>query len=437
VLSDGTPTPGLVEFAAVTAPIRFEISVVDAVAKVTVRNLRHSADTRDLVFPWRLERDGVEIGGGIADVAGPDGRALAAGDTATVDVALGPLAEPGEVWFTISAALAEDAAWAAAGHVLAATQANVPSRRVFLSSSAGSSNDGELDALDSFALGPAEFDGGRLVALAGSPVAGPRLAVWRAPTDNDGGSHMGSYDVSDPMQGRGLGEPNSSYASRWREAGLDRFSSRVLEVRRTATALERTSRWAAADTREAVTVHERWVADGDAVRLSLELIPSSRWKLVLPRFGVRFDLPLAVDEAEWFGTGPGESYPDSRRGVQVGRFRGGIDELTFPYAWPQESGHRSDLRSLDLTADGTRWLRIDAEADVRGRRPGFTLARHTAEQVDAARHQHELPPPVAAHLYLDAAQNGLGSRACGPDVWPDALLRPETRSLSLRFASHH
>ncbi|MCU1551718.1 MAG: beta-galactosidase [Glaciihabitans sp.] len=442
VLSDGTATPGLVEFAAVTAPIRFDIDVVGGTAHLTVRNLRHSSDTSDLIFPWRLERDGAEIGTGVVHVLGADGAALAAGEMAEIEVALDPqtLGGSGEVWFTVSAALLADAAWASSGHVLATGQAAVasgslrqPSRSRSFRRANGDS--GELhDARERFTLGPAEFADGRLVALAGSPVSGPRLEVWRAPTDNDNGSHTGSYDVSDPMEGRGLGVPGSSYASRWRDAGLDRLSSRVLETRRTAGSFERRSRWAAADTREAVIVDELWSLDDGAVLLDLQLIPTSRWRLVLPRFGVRFDLPLGVNAAEWFGTGPGESYPDSRRGVRVGRFQAGIDELTVPYAWPQESGHRSDLRRLDLAADGAEWLRVEAEADSRGRRPGFTLARHTAEQVDLARHQHELPAPTAAHLYLDAAQNGLGSRACGPDVWPDALLRPEARSLSLRFS---
>jgi beta-galactosidase len=178
-------------------------------------------------------------------------------------------------------------------------------------------------------------------------------------------------------------------------------------------------------------VEELWQAEKDGVRLGLRLVPSSRWNLVWPRLGVRLDLPVEVDRAAWFGTGPGESYPDSRRGVLVGRYYADIADLTFPYAWPQESGHRSDLRSLDLGTAGGGWLRLEATADRQGRRPGFTLARHTAEEVGKATHQHELPAPRHSHLYLDAAQNGLGSRACGPDAWPDALLRPETRTLDL------
>jgi beta-galactosidase len=438
VLSDGTPTPGLVEFAAVTAPIRFAIDVADRVVTVTVSNLRHSADAVDLVFPWRIELDGVGITDGVLDVAGGDGHPLRAGESAVVSLELDADLVgqgTGELWFTVSAALAADEDWAASGHVIAARQAALPSLFRPVSLRRRSAAGEQLDVAGRFALGPAEFTDGRLTMLAGSPVSEPRLELWRAPTDNDGGLHMGSYDVSDPMEGRGLGVPGPSYAARWREAGLDRLSSRLVRLERTSTTLERSTRWAAADTRESVTLDERWESDGDTVTLALALIPSSRWTLVWPRLGVRVDLPVDVDGAEWFGTGPGESYPDSRRGVLVGRYQAGIDELTFPYAWPQESGHRSDLRSLDLLAGDAGWLRVEAHEDTRSRRPGFTLARHTAQEVGRATHQHELLAPVASYLYLDAAQNGLGSRACGPDVWPDALLRPEARSLSLRFTA--
>ena len=143
--------------------------------------------------------------------------------------------------------------------------------------------------------------------------------------------------------------------------------------------------------------------------------------------------PTSVDGASWFGTGPHESYPDSRRAARVGRFSAGLDELTVPYARPQESGHRSDLRSLTLRTGGDDWLRIDTIPDAGGRLPGFTLTPHTGQELDAATHPHELPEPSATYLYLDAAQHGLGSRSCGPDVWPEYALRPEARTLRFQI----
>ncbi len=105
----------------------------------------------------------------------------------------------------------------------------------------------------------------------------------------------------------------------------------------------------------------------------------------------------------------------------------------MPYARPQESGHRSEVRELVLERGGRPWAGLTLGRDARGRLPGFTLARHSAHELSAAAHPHELPAPERHHLYVDAAQHGLGSRACGPDVWPTAMLRPQARTLELRW----
>jgi beta-galactosidase len=113
----------------------------------------------------------------------------------------------------------------------------------------------------------------------------------------------------------------------------------------------------------------------------------------------------------------------------VGRFRASVAELNVEYARPQETGHRSAVRELEVGP-----LRLTAFPDARGRLPGFSLSRHTPQQVAAAAHPHELPPSQTTYLFLDAAQHGLGSRACGPDVWPPYALRPEARTIRVRFA---
>ncbi|WP_416367024.1 hypothetical protein [Rathayibacter sp. VKM Ac-2878] len=169
--------------------------------------------------------------------------------------------------------------------------------------------------------------------------------------------------------------------------------------------------------------------------LRVDLAPTGRWDMVWPRLGIHLDLPASIDVVEWFGTGPRESYPDSRHAARVGRFSAGIDELPTRYARPQESGHRSSMRELLLSEGDTPRLRVEAARDLHGRLPGFTLSRHTPQEIALARHPHELPVSSRSVLSIDAAQHGLGSRACGPDVWPDAQLRPEARSLVLRFSA--
>ena len=450
VLSDDTASPGLAEWAQVVAPLRVRFEAVEGGgAVVVVSNRRHSADASDVAFRWSVAHDGVEAASGVLDVVGLGGGALAAGEVVRLALPEVPVAALGETWLTIEVVTVADAAWSPAGHVVSTAQLDLtlpgsapvasaaprPTVATALDTAAGIAS-GRLD------LGPASFVDGRLVALAGRPVDGPRLELWRAPTDNDRGHWWAPRDRdADVMRDRHrsdryLESLEPSAETVWRRAGLDRLTGRVLAVSTTPTSVQVRTRWAAADAGQAVTVDERWTLDGDDVWLALDLVPTAGWDVTWPRVGVRLDLPVDVERASWFGTGPAESYPDSRHAAVVGRFESAVDDLVVDYARPQESGHRSDLRQLDLaTAEGGAWLRVEALPDTAGRRPGFTLRRHSAQQVDAAAHPHELPAPTATHLWLDAAQHGLGSRACGPDVSAPHVLRPGAHALRLRLSA--
>jgi beta-galactosidase len=432
VLSDSTPSPGLFEYKQVVSPIRLRFE--SGSSRITVSNLRHSADASDLAFRWRVEVDGRTVDDGELDSI--VGSALAAGTSTTVPLPDVDLPLDGEVWITVEAQLRSDTAWAAAGHSLSAAQ-------VLLSAPAAPGTPRSPreftpwnPAVDTTVkLGAAVFENGRLASLGGQPVAGPRLELWRAPTDNDEGQGRGSYDLGDPWSNNGDGVPAPSAADVWRKAGLDRIVGAVEDITHTSDSFTIRTRYAAADSAMAMRVDECWQLSGDDLWLRIDIAQTGAWDIVLPRIGVRFDVPSSVDRASWFGAGPRESYPDSTAAALVGRYTDAIDDLTVRYAKPQESGHRSDLRSLELSVDSAPWLLIDTVPDVQGRRPGFSLSRHTAQQVGAAAHPHELPRNEHSYLYLDAAQNGLGSRACGPDVWPDFILRPEARSIVLRIAA--
>ncbi len=475
VLSDGTPSPALHEFKQVVAP--FRISFGD---RIELRNLRHSADSSDVVFRWRAELDGEPAARGELDVP-----IIPAGSAARVPLPQFESDGTGELWLTVEVALASDTPWAEAGHVLLTaqhqpvpgdgspghqgrfprspgtvppvtrdgspghqgrfsrspgtvppvTRDGSPGHQGRFSRSPGAPLDGPLPDR----LGPAEFRGGDLVALAGLTASGPRLELWRGPTDNDRRAGSGSYDPSpaalarDPWSPPWTGEPAPPLEMLWRAAGLNRLTARVMSRTGSSSALHTLTRWAPANSRLSVLTDVRWTFLDGILELTVDLVPSAGWDLVWPRLGVRFDLPRSVDGASWFGTGPHESYPDSRRAALVGRFSAALDELTVPYARPQETGHRGDLRSLTLRTAEVDRLRFDAIPDAAGRLPGFTLTPYTGQELDAATHPHELPEPSATYLYLDAAQHGLGSRACGPDVWPEYALRPQARTLRLRL----
>ena len=419
VLSDGTPTPMLAEFAAVSTPIKLS---VDATS-LRIENHRHAGGVSDLRFVIVDERDGVPVEEQVIDVS-----ALGAGESTTLSISEASPGGPGEMWRTVRAELATDTAWAAAGHVIASDQVRLARDERVQHRPGGASPTRDGDRIH---LGPLVLDAssGDVVGLGEHMVAGPRLELWRAPIENDLLSFFPSYALIEPIASRGKGGPAPSWAEQWRGSGLDRLQRRVLSVDIEQDQVRVLHRYSPAASRESVVVELVWTSVDGVVDLAVDAQPSKGWDTTWPRLGLHFELPTDVSRAEWFGTGPHENYPDSNSAARVGRYSASVEDLVVNYAVPQESGHRAGLRWLSLPD-----LKLNISADpVAGDRPGFSLRRHDAYEVTFARHPNELPPPSATHLYLDAAQHGLGSRSCGPDVRPEYQLRPRAAQWSLQF----
>ncbi|HZA72731.1 MAG TPA: glycoside hydrolase family 2 TIM barrel-domain containing protein [Propionibacteriaceae bacterium] len=428
VLPDGTPMPGLAEFAAVNAPVTFTREGEAVVAT----NRQHTRSTAGLRFVGRLEVDGrVTVEQPLVDPGiEPGGSA-----TLAQPASLRQAAEDGETWLTVRAELAADEPWAPAGHVVARAQFRVGAAEPAVPA-AWPSDPGMVPTESTIALGPATFDAwtGRLRSLHGLAVDGPRLELWRAPTDNDRSAMRGSFELAGPEATDGEGAPGPSSAQRWSERGLDRLVHRVLQVGGRAHDVVVRTRVSAANSELFVDVDYRWRL-ADDLGLRVEVTPSPGWDCTWPRVGIRLDLPGSLTEASWFGTGPDESYPDTRQAARVGRFRAPIDDLVANYSRPQESGHRAELRELAVAdGDGVR-LRVRTAPNAAGHRPGFTLRRHTPQQVDQAGHPHELPASEQVYLFLDDAVHGIGSRSCGIDVLPEHALWPGARAITVWFGT--
>ena len=427
VLPDGTPTPSLAEFSAVNAPVTFRLDGDE----LAIRNRRHSAPTDDLRFVAAVEIDGEP---GSETILAPP--VVAAGDEETVALPekLATAAGPGETWLTVRAELAADTAWAAAGHVVGWAQFDLTPRIPAVPQSWPAAPR-TAPTEQTITIGPANFDAatGRIRRLHDLELDGPRLELWRAPTDNDRSARRGSFELASPEDTAGEGAPGPSSEQRWRERGLDRLVHRVREVRHDSDQLLVEVRVAAANGDLFVDVTYRWHLDRDRLRLRVEVTPAPRWDCTWPRVGVRFDLPADLQTARWFGTGPLESYPDTERAARVGRFEASIDDLDVNYSRPQETGHRARLRTLEIAdADHTR-LQLATVPTRSGHRPGFTLSRYTPQQRDRARHPHELGPSEGVFLFLDDAVHGVGSRACGIDVLPQHALWPSARAFEVVF----
>ncbi|GAA1672304.1 glycoside hydrolase family 2 TIM barrel-domain containing protein [Glycomyces endophyticus] len=404
VFPDREPSPGLVEFKKVVEPVR--ITVDPASRRITAENLRDFADTGDLAFEWAVEDGGDPEHSGRLDLP-----ALAPGNAAIVQFPspVAELGEPrGERWLTVRAVLAKDEPWAEAGHEIAWGQA-----RLAAAPAPAPAGGVPAEAAGSgYRLGNAAFDAlGRLTAIGGLELDGPRLDLWRAPTDND------------------LRSWHAPLADKWKDraAGLYRLEHKVLGIDAGPGGLTVATRVAAAGAEIGMGAVYRWTRDGDRLWLTVEVDPEGEWDLPLPRLGVRAALPRELDEVSWFGGGPGEAYADTRDAARVGRFRSTVAGLQTPYVFPQENGSRIDVRRATLAGGGRTFTVLGA--------PHFALTVRpwTSEDLEAARHRTDLVDRDRLYVNLDAALQGMGSAACGPGVLPEHRLLPRATAFTLGF----
>lgn len=101
-------------------------------------------------------------------------------------------------------------------------------------------------------------------------------------------------------------------------------------------------------------------------------------KLNVPRIGVRFRLPVAMNSIQYFGRGPEENYWDRMAGTLVGVYKSTADDMYFPYVRPQENGHHTDTRWVALTVGKSKGLLIEADNLI-----GFNALRNSIEDFDA------------------------------------------------------
>jgi len=409
VFSDRTPTPGLVELAKAHEPVLITVGE----ASVRIENDRHTIDTSDLGFRWSVEADGLPVTSGVLEVpavAAGSAVEIAIPDAATraFATAAGAASTAHDVVLTVEAALAAEARWAPAGHVVAWGQRVVRAAQVVPAPAPGAGAPAPRFAFSAAAarevveVGAGTFDAatGRLVRLGGLDIEGPTLDLYRAPTEND----------------HGQGALND-LASVWHKTMLDRLLHRIDEVSARAGRLTVRGRTSPRTHPHGVAWTMSWSADGDGLVLDVEADFVGPWTdtpylgrdILVPRLGLLFALPAAADRVTWFGRGPGETYVDSFEGSRVGRFAASIDELQVPYPVSQENGNHVQTRWLEVGGAGMPSLRVDGRPEF-----DFTARRWTSHDLARAAKPHELVDSGRVWLNLDHAQQGVGSASVGP-----------------------
>ena len=386
---DRRPKPAMWEARTLNAPVAISLEADG----LRITNRQSFIDLGWLAATWELAVDGEGVASGALELP-----VVRPGETAVVPLPGWPREQPpGEAYLTTRWSTVREEPWAPAGFEVAALQVAVREgvMREIATQPVIDAATGRLD-LAADAQAPVD-EAGQLVhpALALSPT----LALWRAPTDND---RIGGM------------------AGEWERQGLDRLERRLVEL---------DCRGPVATITDEVTTaigirirHQRTVSvlAGGAIRVDETAeIPADLADL--PRVGTLLEFLPGLEQLEWYGAGPHETYPDRKRSGLVGRWHARVTEAATPYIRPQENGGRADVRWLLLTRDDGTGVRITLDL------PAQVSATHfRAADLAAATHDGELVPRPETIVHLDAAHRGLGTASCGPDTLPRYLVGPGT-----------
>ena len=234
---------------------------------------------------------------------------------------------------------------------------------------------------------------------------GPRLNVYRAPTDND--RHSPS----------GIGEHGWI---KWDLAHMDReVREAKLLIRMDQSCDIKASVLCRCGSQTGFWHYAVYHVDEYGTLTVRNLIQPFGDLETLPRIGVRLMLQKGLEHLAWFGRGPWESYPDRKASAKVGFYTSTVTEQNEHYVRPQEMGNKEDVRFLTLTdSEGCGLCVAGSELF------SFSALHMTAEDLEETLHDAQLPAGQATILSLDKKQNGLGNSSCGGDVMEKYRLKP-------------
>ncbi len=135
-----------------------------------------------------------------------------------------------------------------------------------------------------------------------------------------------------------------------------------------------------------------------------EIIPD------LPRFGLSFEMPKAMENIRYFGLGEKENLADFKAQATLGIYTAKVEDTHEPYIFPQENGCHTEVRFLEVTDNDEKGIVF---ANCQGNF-SFNIHDYTVQALEDATHQEEIKRSDTSLLNLDGFLSGTGSGSCGP-----------------------
>ena len=187
------------------------------------------------------------------------------------------------------------------------------------------------------------------------------------------------------------------------------------------------------DDEKDVRIHLDYTIQSDgSMEVLYQFLPKSNLPNI-PRVGLQMEIPTQLDELNWFGRGPLESYADKKTGAFLGYYHNSVKNDFTYYVRPQESSNKTDVYCATLTDNSGKGLKIEAlNIPV-----NISVWPFTQQQLEKAIRIEELDFSDSNTLNIDFKQMGVG----GDNTWnieaaPHKAFQIPAKPYEYRFSIH-
>lgn len=225
---------------------------------------------------------------------------------------------------------------------------------------------------------------------------------WRAPIDNDYGARL----------------PKKLEV--WKEASYQDVAATTFSAKEGEVIC--TYQFPKADATWDVTY--KVAADG-TIKVNNRFVAANEKTPMIPRIGLRMQMPEAFTKLTYYGRGPEENYRDRRTSQFIGEYTTPIKDIYEPYIRPQENNHRTDIYWCALTNKSGAGLLFVADRTFELNASNYPLetfdsgesiyndAPRTDKTDDIHRHLTDPKPEKLVDLFIDYRMMGVG----GDNSW--------------------
>ncbi|MDP4238849.1 MAG: glycoside hydrolase family 2 TIM barrel-domain containing protein [Bacteroidota bacterium] len=139
---------------------------------------------------------------------------------------------------------------------------------------------------------------------------------------------------------------------------------------------------------------------------------------MVPRVGLRVQLPVEFDHLTYYGRGPWENYADRKTSCFVDKYSTRPQDMYVPYIRPQENSHRTDIQWFVLSTDAKNGILIVADNVLEMNASNYPIELFdSGEKRDDGtyrtvehnqRHSCDVKPQKLVDLFIDYKMTGLG-----------------------------